>query len=71
MKQPPHIDLRRYEGQWIALDPKTHAVVSAKPSLKAAEDDAKQRGVAKPLLFPVPPADAFFVGLTTTSHTGR
>ena len=62
MKHVPRLDLRPYRGQWVALDPKTHAVIAHHRTVEGAEQAAKKRGFRTPLLFPVPRSDAFFVG---------
>lgn len=62
MEHPPRLDLTAYQGQWVALDPKTHAVLSHDLSLKRAEELAVQRGVPKPLLLPVAKSNGYFVG---------
>jgi hypothetical protein len=62
-KKPICLDLDPYRGEWIALDPKTHRVVSHNSSLKVAKRVALSRGVPSPLMMPVPESDAYFVGL--------
>ena len=59
----PHVNIHHYRGQWVALDPATHAVVGHDPSLEQAEQQAHDRGIDKPLLLPVPEKRGFFVGL--------
>lgn len=56
------LNLRRYRGQWVALDPRTHRVLAHHAALQIAEREAVKRGTKKPLLLPVPKSDAFFVG---------
>ena len=60
--EPPAIDVDQYRGEWVALDPDTHAVVSHDRSLKEAELKAIQRGISSPLLLPVTESEGFFVG---------
>jgi hypothetical protein len=62
-KTRPRLDVRPYRGQWVAVDPKTHKVVTHDVSLEIAEQKAKAQGVRKPILLPVPKSDAFFVGI--------
>lgn len=62
MQRTPRLDLRRYRGEWVALDPTTHKVVANNASLREAERKAAARGVKKPVFLPVPETDAYFVG---------
>ena len=50
---PPRLDVTAYKGQWLkgqwlALHPKTHAIVSHARSLEVVEEVAKRRGILKP-----------------------
>lgn len=65
----PTLDLSQYRGQWVAIHPKTKAVVSHHFSCQEAEREAIAAGVMKPLLLPVPKSNAFFVG--NLHHTGK
>ena len=56
------LDVRRYRGQWVALDPKTREVVAHGRTLKAARATAKRKGVEHPVFHGVPESDAYFVG---------
>lgn len=58
----PRLNLHRYRGQWVALDPRTHRVIAHDITLQVAERDAVMRGTQKPLLLSVPKSDTFFVG---------
>lgn len=62
-RERPQLDLTPYQGQWVALDPKTHVILSHAPSLEQAEKQAKRRGAVKPLLLPVAKSKGYFVGL--------
>jgi len=59
----PRVDVGSYRGQWIALNRRTYKIVGHGATLQEAERGAQRAGVAKPLLFPVPKSDAYFVGL--------
>lgn len=64
VRRIPRLNLREYRGQWVVLDPKTCRVLTHGASLRVAEREARKRGVRKPLLFPVPKSDAYFIGLS-------
>jgi hypothetical protein len=61
----PQVDLRSLVPGWVALHPKTCAVIANSASIKEARDMAKRIGVARPLLMAVPKSKGFFVGLGT------
>ena len=54
----PRLDLSRYRGEWVAIHPTTHTVVSHHESFREAERAAKAAGLARPLLVPVPRSGA-------------
>lgn len=61
-KKIPTIDSDKYQGEWIALNPKTDKVVAHSRSLVEAEKAAKEKGIARPLMYAVPKQNAIFVG---------
>lgn len=61
----PRIDVTRYAGQWVAVDPITYAVAGHDRSPKQAGQAARKAGVSEPLLLFVPTSDAYFVGAGT------
>jgi len=61
-RKTPRLDLGKYRGQWVAIHPRTQAVVSHHRSCQEAERAAIAAGVQRPLLVPVPKSSAFFVG---------
>lgn len=61
-KEMVPIDLDRYKGEWLALEPGSYRVVAHAASLSLAEKHARRKGVKKPAMFPVPNADHPFVG---------
>ena len=63
--QCPQVDLRSLVPGWVALRPKTTAVIANTASIKEAREMAKRIGVARPLLMAVPKSKGFFVGLGT------
>lgn len=56
------LDLDRYRGQWLALDPKTRRVVASGRTVKAVREAARRKGLTQPVLHGVPTSDAYFVG---------
>jgi hypothetical protein len=62
-RAPKRLDVRKYRGQWVALDPRTFQVVGHGHSLIAAERQATAKGVMRPVMYGVPKSDGFFVGL--------
>ncbi len=67
-KKPPAIDVRRYAGRWVALDPVTSQVVADAPTVREARHEAIRRGTKRPLLMVVPKSEGFFAG---TSAVGQ
>ena len=55
------INLTKYKGQWLALDPDTHEVVGHGRSLRAAERQAAAKGLTRPVFFGVPESDGYYV----------
>jgi hypothetical protein len=62
MKPLKPLELDKYRGEWIALDPATNEVLGHGASLNEAERQAAQQGIEQPTLYRVPETDAFFVG---------
>lgn len=60
---PKRLDVSKYKGQWVALDPSTYQVVGHGRSLRSAERQAMAKGVTKPVMLGVPKSDGFFVGM--------
>lgn len=54
----------------MALEPKTRHVLGHGPTLVAAERQALERGVKKPLLVSVPRSNGFFIGGTPWDKWG-
>ncbi len=61
MKKQPIVDQDKYKGEWVALDPKTDAVLSHSQSLAEAEQQAIEQGTAPVMEF-VPDSDGYFIG---------
>jgi hypothetical protein len=59
---PKAIDVTKYPGEWLALDPQTHEILGHSRSLPSAIRQAAKKGVARPRMLGVPKSDAFFVG---------
>ncbi len=58
-KQP--IDQDKYKCEWVALGPKTDAVLSHSRSLADADGQAIEQGTT-PVVVSVPESDGYFVG---------
>lgn len=63
MSEHIELDLEKYRGEWVALEPKTRRVLGHGPTLAVAERQAVERGVKRPLLMPVMQSEGFFIGL--------
>ncbi len=61
MKKQPIVDQDKYKGEWVALDPKTDAVLSDSQSLADADGQAIEQGTTPVVEF-VPESDGYFVG---------
>ena len=61
IKKQPIVDQDKYEGEWVALDLKTDAVLSHSRSFADAEEQAIQQGTEQVMEF-VPESDGYFVG---------
>jgi hypothetical protein len=66
--RPPRvpIDVRKYVGRWVALDPRTSKVVADGASVTEARRQAILCGTVRPLLMMVPKSDGYFVGTIWT-----
>lgn len=58
----PRLDVSGYLGEWIALDPETYAVVAHDRSLQTVRDQAREKGVDRPLLYRAPESKAAILG---------
>ncbi len=47
MKKQSTIDADKYKGEWVALDPKTDAVLSHSRSLADADEQAIEQGTTR------------------------
>ena len=56
------IDIEKYPGEWLALDPDTHRVIAHSMILREAEQQARDLGVERPAMFSCPSADHPYVG---------
>jgi hypothetical protein len=61
IKKQPIVGQDKYKGEWVALDPKTDAVLSHSRSLAEAEQRAIEQGT-EPVMEFVPESDGYFVG---------
>ncbi|REK21125.1 MAG: hypothetical protein DWQ41_22170 [Planctomycetota bacterium] len=59
----PKINDGRYAGRWLAIDPATRDIIAEGDTLEDARDRARSRGVANPLMHPVPRSDRSFIGI--------
>ncbi|MBI4022048.1 MAG: hypothetical protein HY372_01720 [Candidatus Andersenbacteria bacterium] len=64
MKKLRPLDIDKYRGQWVALDPDTNEVLAHASSLDEAETQGVERAGKQPMMYRVPETDAFFVGGT-------
>lgn len=64
MKSParPQLDVAAFRGKWVAIDVKTYRVVGQGVSMEEARQSDPNVSKREPLLYFVPPSDAFFVG---------
>ncbi len=60
MNKQAIVDQDKYRGEWVALDPKTDAVLSHSRSLADAEEQAIQQGTTPVMEF-APESDGYFV----------
>lgn len=58
----PRLHVTGYEGQWLALDPKTYKVLGHEATPEEAMRDISPKRAKRPYLFLVPESDAYFVG---------
>lgn len=61
-KKIPNLNVDKYRGKWVALNPITQEVFGANQVLEQAEQEAKRKGLKRPLMYPVPQDDAIFIG---------
>ncbi len=61
MKKQPIVDQDKYKSEWVALDPKTDALLSHSRSLADADGQAIEQGTT-PVVECVPESDGYFVG---------
>ena len=59
-KEIAPLDLDRYQGEWLALEPESYRVVAHATSLSLAEKRAHQKGIKRPAMFLVPDANNFW-----------
>ena len=59
MKKQPIVDQDKYQGEWVALDPKMDAVLSHSRSLADADGQAIEQGTTPVMEF-VPEWDGYF-----------
>ncbi len=60
VKKQPIVDQDKYKGEWVALDPKTDAVLSHSRSLADADGQAIEEGTTPVVEF-VPESDGYIV----------
>jgi hypothetical protein len=60
----PILDVTGFEGQWVAINPKTLKVLGHGPSPDEAIASAGTVNGVEPGLYYVPKSDAFFIGRT-------
>lgn len=58
----PALDVERYQGQWVALEPVSYRVLAHDFSLQKAEKRAHDKGITRPIMFSVPDSGSLFVG---------
>lgn len=56
------IDIEKYPGEWLALEPGTWRVVAHSFILREAKEKAVAKGVEHPSMFSCPTADHPYVG---------
>ena len=60
--KPAPLDASRYAGRWVALHPKSLAVVADGTTLHEAKQKAIRMGITRPVLQAVRKSDGYFVG---------
>ncbi|MGH7139036.1 MAG: DUF5678 domain-containing protein [Pirellulales bacterium] len=58
----PALDVAAFRGKWVAIDAETYKIVGHGASMEEARQSAPNIARHEPLLYFVPPSDAFFVG---------
>lgn len=56
------LDIDRYRGEWVALEPKSYRVLAHAVSLGTARQAAIEKGVERPVMFSVPESGDLFIG---------
>lgn len=56
------IDIEKYPGEWLALEPGTLRVAGHSMSLREAKQEAIENGVKRPMMFSCPTAERPYVG---------